>query len=138
MAKDEYEKLLKRARDQLPKVVFEKPRFEVPKAQGEREGAKTIISNFSQIASYLDRKPKHLMKFLLRELATSGHIDGPRAVFIGRFTSSQINDKVDKYVNEFVICPECKKPDTKLKKEGRIPFLKCMACGAKGPVRAIK
>jgi len=35
-----------------------------------------------------------------------------------------------------VLCPECKKPDTQLKKEDRITTIKCSACGAKHPVRA--
>lgn len=138
MKKLDYDKLLKRARDQLPKKVFEKPRFDVPKAKGEREGTKTIITNFSQICDYLNRDPKHILKFLLRELATSGYVEGQRAFFIGRFSGDQINDKINKYVNEFVLCPVCKKPDTKLMKEARIALIKCMACGAREPVRTIK
>ena len=34
------------------------------------------------------------------------------------------------------LCPECKKPDTKLEKEGRVIFIRCMACGAKHPVKS--
>ena len=138
MSKSDYEKLLKRARGQLPKEVFEKPRFDVPKVSRDREGSKTLITNFSQICDYLNRDPKHVLKFLLRELATSGYVDGQRAVFIGRFSGDQLNEKIDKYVNEFVLCPVCKKPDTKIMKEARVALIKCMACGAREPVRSIK
>jgi translation initiation factor 2 subunit 2 len=134
----EYEKLLKRVRTQIPKEVFEKPRFEVPKVKGSIEGNKTIISNFSELSSYLDRKPQHLLKFMQNELATSGNLDGTRAVFVGKFSSSQINDKVDRYVKEFVTCRVCGKPDSKIEKEGRVSLLKCMACGAREPIRDIK
>ena len=47
-----------------------------------------------------------------------------------------INTKIQQYAEEFVICPTCKKPDTILKKEERITTIKCMACGAKHPVKA--
>ena len=38
-------------------------------------------------------------------------------------------------MKEFVICKECGKPDTELKKENRLNFINCLACGAKHPVR---
>ncbi len=134
----EYEKLLKRVRTQIPKEVFEKPRFEVPKARGSIEGNKTIIINFSEISNYLRRRPQHLLKFMQNELATSGNIDGTRAVFVGKFSSAQINDKITRYVKEFVTCQVCGKPDTKIEKEERVSLLKCMACGAREPIRGIK
>jgi hypothetical protein len=49
-----------------------------------------------------------------------------------------VNKKLDEYVNRYVICKECKRPDTKLVKEDRISFLKCEACGAKSSIKAIK
>ncbi len=136
--KHNYDELLKKARSQLPSVVFEKKRFEVPRVRGLVQGNKTIINNFKTITDYIARKPEHLMKYLLRELATQGDINGPRAVFTGRFSSTALNEKVNKYVNEFVKCKECGKPDTKLVKEDRLTFIKCMACGGKKPVRSIK
>ncbi|MFW6225798.1 MAG: translation initiation factor IF-2 subunit beta, partial [bacterium] len=40
-----------------------------------------------------------------------------------------------KYAEEFVLCPECGKPDTELIKEEGITKLHCLACGAKHPVQ---
>ncbi|MEK6812055.1 MAG: translation initiation factor IF-2 subunit beta, partial [Nanoarchaeota archaeon] len=37
---------------------------------------------------------------------------------------------------EFVLCKECKKPDTELLREDRVTFIHCLACGAKHPVRS--
>jgi translation initiation factor 2 subunit 2 len=45
-----------------------------------------------------------------------------------------INEKIQEYVAEFVICKECKKPDTELVKEDRLTFIHCLACGAKKSV----
>jgi translation initiation factor 2 subunit 2 len=49
--------------------------------------------------------------------------------------SAKINQKVEQYVKEFVLCKECGKPDTELSKEDRMSFVKCLACGAKHSVR---
>ena len=134
--KYDYEKLLESARKKLPKSVLEKERFEIPKVMGHIQGNKTIITNFNQICSTLRREPQQLLKYLQRELATPASINGPRLILGRKISSSLINAKIEQYTNDFVICPECKKPDTKLIKENRIFFIKCMACGAKHPVKA--
>ncbi len=130
----DYEELLKRAESKIPKKILQKERFEIPPVKGHIEGTKTIITNFSQIASTLHRDQQHLLKYLLRELAAPGNINGQRLILGKKISSSLINEKIEKYANEFVICKDCKKPDTHLLKEGRVLMLKCTACGAKHPI----
>lgn len=132
-----YEKLLEEAYVQLPKEIFERRRFEIPQTISFIEGKKTIIQNFKEIADILNRDPKHILKFFLRELATAGEIEGTRAVFKGQFSNYVLNDIVKRYANLYVICPECKKPDTKIVREGRFWFLVCEACGAKTPIKPL-
>ncbi|MBN2112008.1 translation initiation factor IF-2 subunit beta [Candidatus Woesearchaeota archaeon] len=132
----DYEKALKRARGSLPESVFEKERFEIPKVKGHIEGNKTIITNFRQIASVLGRQVEHLQKFVLKELAAPGDLR-PSGLVIGtKMAASRVNDKIKQYADEFVFCPECGKPDTKLIKEGEFLYLRCEACGAKKPVKS--
>lgn len=133
-----YDELLKKARRELPAQTKKDIRFEVPKVMGMLQGNKTVINNLKEIANYLSRPPEHLIKFLLRELATSGEIKGKITIFIGKFGSKTLNEKVQKYMTEFVTCRECKKPDTKITKQDRVTLLKCMACGASYPIRTIK
>ncbi len=111
-------------------------RFEIPKCEGHVEGNKTIISNFIHIASILRRKPDHFAKFLLRELASPGQIEGDRLILQRKLNSVRINEKIKAYAQEFVICPQCGKPDTELIKDKDFLFLHCLACGAKHSVRA--
>ncbi len=135
----DYKALLEKARKELPETVkVNVKRFEIPKVKGHIEGNKTIISNFHQIASYLHRKPEHLLKFLLRELATPGELTKNGAVLGRKIGADKINQKIEEYVKEFVVCPECKRPDTKLVKEDRFTFMHCLACGARHPVRQLK
>lgn len=132
----DYEKLLDSAYKKLPKVNKVVERFEVPKVLGHIQGNKTIIINFFKIVDILRRDPQHLLKYLLRELASPGIIEGQRLVLGRKISSKLINDKIEQYTNDFVLCPECKKPDTVLKKEERVLTIKCMACGAKHTVKS--
>jgi len=128
--------MLKKAREQLPESVFERERFEIPKVRGHLEGNKTVISNFPQLASSLRRPVEHLLKFLLKELATPGNLKQSGLVLATKVPASRINEKIRQYANEFVLCGECGKPDTQILKEGEFSFLKCMACGNKKPVKS--
>ncbi len=133
----EYEQLLERARERLPEAVVERERFEIPKVKGHVEGNKTIISNFSQIASTLRRPVEHLLKFILKELATPGEISRAGLLVLGaKVPASRINDKIREYAYEFVLCPKDGKPDTDIIYEGEFAYLKCNACGNKQPVKS--
>lgn len=132
-----YEKLLNRAFEQIPKEIFEKSRFEIQRADVITSGNRTIFRNFKDISTSLNREPSHLMKYLVRELGTAGNLEGSQAVFQGRFTGSVIDDRIKRYAEEFVLCHECGKPDTKLMKYERIYILKCEACGARASVRSV-
>ena len=129
--------MLEEVRKNLPEAVFLKERFEIPKALGHMQGNRTIISNFLQIASTLRRDVNHFLKYVLKELATPGEIKKSGALILGtKVPASRINDKIRQYANEFVLCLECGKPDTKLEKDGNFIYMKCTACGAKNTVKA--
>ena len=129
--------MLKRGREQLPESVHAAERFEIPKVTGHIQGNKTIINNFGEIATTLRRDPKHIFKFILKELATPGDMKSSGSVIIGsKISANKINDRVNNYARLFVICPECGKPDTKIEKEKNVGYLKCMACGAKSTINA--
>jgi len=131
-----YEELLNEAYGKVKKPEGNGERFEIPKAEGHFEGKKTLITNFAQMASYLRRTPEHFQKFLLKELAASGQKEGDRLVLNITVPSAKINQKIEQYAKEFVLCGECGKPDTELTKEDRFSFVKCLACGAKHSVRS--
>jgi translation initiation factor 2 subunit 2 len=133
----EYEQLLKRARERLPAAVVERERFEIPKVKGHLEGNKTVISNFTQIASALRRPAEHLLKFILKELATPGDVNRAGLLVLGsRVPASRVNEKIREYAYEFVLCPQDGKPDTDIIYEGEFAYLKCNACGYKQPVKS--
>jgi len=131
-----YEELLDEAYSKVKTVKGTGERFVVPKIEGHIEGKKTILTNFFQIASHIRRNPEHFQKFMLKELAASGQREGDRLVLNIKVPSEKINQKIEDYVKEFVLCKECGKPDTELIKEDRLMFINCLACGAKHSVRS--
>ena len=137
-AEKDYEALLKRARDNLPDNISDHQRFQVPGADVIYEGKLTILRNFQDICDTIERKTEHLLAYLLKELGTAGNMEGRRVIFKGRLAEVRINNRIGEYVKMYVICSECKRPDTHLEKDGRTLVLKCMACGAHRPVRAHK
>jgi len=135
--KYDYEELLKRARSQIPEVVSKRERLELPRLHHAVIGMRTIIYNFKEVADALNRDPQHILKFLTREMATAATMQEPRAIFKGKFSSETLGRLLQRYMESFVVCPVCKRPDTKIVKEKRLSFLICEACGAKSSVQQL-
>ncbi|MFB6084710.1 MAG: translation initiation factor IF-2 subunit beta [Halorientalis sp.] len=127
----DYEDQLDRAMEQTPDIEGSSDRFDVPEPEVRQEGNTTVYENFQDTTKRLGREDDHVVKFLQNELGTSGHIDeSGRARLTGEFKRSRIQDALDEYVDEFVLCSECGLPDTQLERERGALVLRCEACGA--------
>jgi len=133
----DYGKMLDQAYSELPPEALKHERFEVPKPICTVFGSRTVFYNFSDVCDALNRDPVHVLKFLLKEMATSGTVEGGRAIFQGKFESETFGRLIERYVNRFVTCPVCRRPDTKIVREKRLYFLVCEACGARSSIRPI-
>jgi translation initiation factor 2 subunit 2 len=132
-----YDELLKRACSQMPEVSLKQERLELPRLFVNTVGMRTIISNFKEVADSLDRDPQHILKFLTREMATAATFHDTRAIFQGKFHRDSFERLLQRYLESYVICPVCKRPDTKVVKEKRLSFLVCNACGAKSAIKQL-
>lgn len=133
---ESYEELLNEAYKNVKQVETKSERFEMPKVTGKVEGKNTYITNIASIASYIRRPIEQIAKFLQKELAVSGEIEADRIMFRTKLNSQRVNEKLEAYVKEYVLCPECKKPDTEIVTEKGIKFKHCLACGAKTPIKS--
>ncbi len=131
---NDYEELLKRGLSKVPMKDKGGERFVMPRFRVQKSGSKSVIVNFSEVASALRRDSGHLMKFLLKELATSGEAKGQGLEVHGVFMADAVNRKLEKYLELYVRCRECGKHDTNIVKERGYSFLKCEVCGARDPV----
>ncbi|MFZ1023813.1 MAG: translation initiation factor IF-2 subunit beta [Thermoplasmata archaeon] len=131
---EDYRALLDRARANLPVVKVASERFQIPEADVMTDGKNTVIRNFQEIAQVLRRDPAHVIGYLARELGCPGVLDLPRGILKSRVSKDAIAQRLREYTDKYVICSECKRPDTHLSKEGRFTLLICEACGAQRPV----
>jgi len=133
----DYEELLRRARLQIPEVASKRERLELPRIIHSVIGIRTTIHNFKEIAEALNRDPRHLLKFLTREMATAAAMQESRVMFKGKFSRETFQRLLQRYMDQYVTCPICKRPDTKIAREKRLLFLVCEACGAKSSIRPL-
>ncbi len=134
---EDYEKLLDEAYANLPEKVKEKPRFELPSFEILPQGNQTIITNFMEVVKKLRRDPKTLLKYLTKELGAPANVVGDRLIIKGKVRYDKINKKLKDFIDTYVLCRECGKPDTDLITIEGILYIRCSACGARYPVPPI-
>lgn len=136
MAKADYEKLLKRIQDKISeKKTDGGERFELPSPDVMWEGQRTILRNFIDFAKKLRRDPDKVLQYLAKEFATPAERMGDKAMFVGRREPHDFVNLLQIYVKDYLECPTCKSPDTKIERQNRISFLVCEACGAKSSLK---
>ena len=132
----DYEKMLDKAYSQLPERATQAERFEMPYAEIQIQGTKTLIRNFDLIISKIRRDPQILVKYFSRELAVPATYANGKVTLHGKFSDRAVNEKLNEFVNSYVLCKECKKPDTILIEGAHgVRSLICEACGARSPIR---
>ncbi|MEM3422491.1 MAG: translation initiation factor IF-2 subunit beta [Candidatus Bilamarchaeaceae archaeon] len=133
----DYEKLLDNIYSNLPeRTKHSGERFEPPKFDYFIEGNKTIIKNFKTVCEKLRRNPKLLLKFLTKELAVPGEIQGERMVLQRKVVGDTLEKKLMEFINKFVMCKECSRPDTNIQEVGRgMLIMICESCGARRTVK---
>ena len=132
---EDYQALLKRARAKVPATVGTGERFQMPVVDIQQEGKTTIVRNMGEILDKLNRTSDHFIPLVLREIGTAGSYEGGRLVLQGKVGEEALQARLQKYVDTYVICGECGRPDTHLVKEDRTTVVKCDACGAHRPVK---
>ena len=133
----DYEDLLQRGLSKIPEKASKSSKYETPQTESSVIGSKTVVYNFKDVAAKVNRDPNHLLKFIVRELATSGTLEDSRASLQGKFSKEILDDLVVRYIKAYVLCSSCNKPDTKLVREVRLTFIACEVCGAKNPAKTL-
>ena len=136
MKKSAYEGLLKRIDSKRSKNSAETDsRFELPPVDVMWEGQRTYLRNFSDFPKIMRRDSAKLLQYLSKEFAVPAERIGDSAMFVGRRDPDDFTRLLKIYVNDYIMCPTCKSPDTRTEKEKRISFLICEACGAKSTIK---
>ena len=132
---DDYEKLLSDVYSNLPEKLTSTERFEMPRFDFFTEGNKTIVKNFKAVAEKIRREPSMIIKFMSKELAVPAEQQGERLILARRLGGDMLNSKLEDFVNKYVICKECKRPDTHIEDKQGYKMLVCESCGARASVK---
>ena len=135
MTKADYESLLNRIEKNISKDAKDTQRFELPTVEITWEGKKTILRNFGDFPKALRRNTNIILQYLSKEFAVPAERVGEKAIFVGKRDPDDFTRLFKIYLKDYVECPTCTSPDTKVEKENRISFLICEACGAKSTIK---
>lgn len=136
MTKSEYEKLLKKIQDKVFETRKDSTsRFELPKVDIMWQGNRTFFRNFAEFPKLMRRDPEKILQYLSKEFATPAQYAGDKAVFVGKKEPHEFTALLERYVKEYLECPTCKSPDTRVARSNRVNFLVCEACGAKSSLK---
>jgi translation initiation factor 2 subunit 2 len=131
-----YESLLNRLYSKIQSVTSKGAfRLELPQPDVIWSGNRTVLRNFGDYPKLLRRDPEKLLLFLAKELGSSANIVNEKAFFIGRWEQDIFKTLLQRYLKEYVLCPICGSPDTKVEKVKRLTFLVCEACGARSSLK---
>lgn len=133
-----YEALLDRAYSKFKHTTDTGERFVVPQVELMYDGRNSVIRNLKEISEKLRREDTHILGYLSREFGCPGVIDGPRGVLKSKVAADLANKKIQEYTARFVMCSECKRPDTHIDKAGKVNMLVCESCGAQRPVHQLR
>jgi len=107
------------------------------KIEGKGNGIKSVIVNLSSIAHSLSRDPAYVVKFFGFELGAqvTANPSDDRYIINGAHDAAKLQDYLDGFINKFVLCKQCKNPETDLviMKDGLI-IRDCKACGQRTDV----
>lgn len=136
MTRTEYEKLLKNISDKFTEKKEEsRGRFELPKPDVMWQGNRTFLRNFIEFPKTFRRDAGKLLQYLSKEFATPAQLAGDKAVFVGKRDPHDFVLIFERYVKDYLECPTCRSPDTKIERANRFTFLICEACGAKSIIK---
>ncbi|CAK93397.1 unnamed protein product (macronuclear) [Paramecium tetraurelia] len=135
--KDYYNKALERIiqllKENNPSLATQ-TNIQLEKPQIDKLGTKkTLWKNFDAICVQMNR-------YFLIELGTEGSQADEKLIIKGRYTSTQIETLIKKYLYEYVLCSLCKSSDTTLIRdvESRLYSKECKNCKATKTVATLK
>ncbi len=139
MTKSTYESLLKRLQDKTGNQTKKSTsRIELPNPDVMWVGKnKTIFRNFGDFPKVMRRDPEKVLLYLAKEFGSAAYIAGEKGIFVGKKEPSQFLSLFERYMKDYVMCPVCNSPDTKIERVKRMGFLVCEACGARSSIKGI-
>jgi translation initiation factor 5 len=118
-----------------PSYRYKMPRI-MAKVEGRGNGIKTVLVNVTDLGTSLNREAPEITKFFGCEIGsqTSFSADTDRAIVNGAHTAADLQVHLCRYIENFVLCENCRLPETHYKIKAGLISQKCLACGHKSTV----
>ena len=95
-------------------------------------GGTTHLLNLDKVAQQIERKPEDLLQYLKKTLHVNGqHKKGVGYLIKAVVTAEQLDDLLEEYILQYVICTYCNNPETTT----TAGVLHCRACGGTSPTK---
>lgn len=109
---------------------YKMPRL-IAKVEGKGNGIKTVIVNMTEIAKALNRPPTYTTKYFGCELGAQTQFDSKNDRYIvnGEHDAGKLQSLLDGFIQKFVLCSNCKNPETSLQVHKGVIHQSCKACG---------
>lgn len=117
-------------------------RYKMPilqtKIEGRGNGIKTVVVNMVDIAKSLHIHPAYPTKYFGIELGAQStfNVATERAIVNGAHQAGDLAKLLEKFIAQFILCPNCKLPELKTTIRSSSIKFECAACGASGPVKS--
>ena len=117
-------------------------RYKMPilttKIEGRGNGIKTVIPNMNDIAKALHIHPAYPTKFFGIELGAQSKysVDTERCVVNGSHMAPDLAKILDRFIQQFILCPKCKLPELKMSIKSSSIKIDCAACGDQSQIKS--
>lgn len=113
-------------------------RYKMPDLQSKVEkpgtnGQQTVILNIAEIAKALHCDPEYPTRFMGAELGAQATFqdtsDRTCCIIKGIFPPADLNKQLNKFIDQFILCPKCRLPETKIHIKSKKVCVTCASCG---------
>jgi len=117
-----------------PSYRYKMPALQL-KIEGKGNGIKTNIVNLVEVAKALRVPTDYPLKFLGHELGSltlfKENKNEVTSIINGAFSEEELKKHLDKFIEKYVLCPNCKYPEMVLRVRKGTVCGSCNSCGAK-------
>jgi len=111
-----------------PSYRYKMPGLQL-KVEGRGNGIKTKIVNLTELATALRVPPAYPLKFLGVELGSQ--TNESQGVINGSFVEPEMRKHLDKFIEKYVLCSNCKYPEMVLRVKHNEVGGVCNSCGTR-------
>lgn len=103
----------------------------IKKLEHMKKDRKTFINNFTAVCESMNRDSVHVSNYISAEMKIDTSISQAGVLVIhGTYGKQRIEEKIIKYIEEYVQCRMCKSLNTEVAKRDKIKYLDCNKCHA--------